>query len=230
MVGLTTELSEGEESADPVADALLAAAEAAEQGDAWGAVKALWQSPVLDGLFRRVRQRWDWLPEDDVDRAVGEAFEALHAAILAGDTIRDPVHWLSRVARNRAAQIMRDRAQEVPYDDSVRIAQGEHGSEQEAILAADERRARAVAHARRLLPRLGQANVQAVMEIVIEAVERQVPSLSVADIAQALGQSQQTVKVWHWRGFQRLKRLAAKEGLAAEDFRLEEVDYEEEED
>jgi hypothetical protein len=38
------------------------------------------------------------------------------------------------------------------------------------------------------------------------------------------------VKVWHWRGFQRLKRLAAKEGLAAEDFRLEEVDDEEEED
>lgn len=226
MVGLTAELSEGEESDGLVADALGAAAKAAEQGDAWGAVEALWKSPVLDGVVRRLRQRWPWLPEDDVNRATGEAFEALHGTILAGDKVRDPVHWLSRVARNRAAQIMRDSARQVPHD-PARVARERCGGEPEAILAADERRARAVAHARRLLPRLGQANVQAVMEVVIDAAEKQVPSLSVVDIALALGQSQQTVKVWYWRGFERLRRLAAEEGLAAEDFRLEEADDEE---
>lgn len=228
-MALVDELGEGRQSADAssaaVSDSLRVAAEAVEEGDPWRAVEALWRSPVLDGVVRRIRGRWPWMPEDDVNLATGEAFEAFHTAILAGDTIRDPVHWLSRVARNRAAQIMRERAREVPHDPS-RISEQEHGGEPEAILAADERRSRAVAHARRLLPRLGQANVQAVMEVVIEAVERQVPSLSVVDIAQTLGQSQQTVKVWYWRGFERLRRLAAEEGLAAEDFRLEDADEE----
>jgi DNA-directed RNA polymerase specialized sigma24 family protein len=223
-VELSSDLSEGEDGAE--ADALRAATEAASKGDAWAAVETLWGSPVLDGVVRRIRQRWSWLPEDDVNRATAEAFEALHAAILGGDTVRDPVHWLSRVARNKAAQIMRERAREVPHDPSL-VTQWDHGGEPEVILAAEERRARAVAHARRLLPRLGQANVQAVMTIVIEAVERQVPSLSIAEIAEALGQSQQTVKTWYWRGFERLKRLAAEEGLAAEDFKLEETDDEE---
>ena len=182
-VALTTELSEGDEFADPVADALRVAAEAAKQGDAWTAIEALWRSPVLDGVVRRVRQRWPWLPEDDIDRATAEAFEALHTAILAGETVRDPVHWLSRVARIRAAQIMREREREIPHD-PWQISQGEHDEKPEVIMAADERRARAVTHARRLLPRLGQANVQAVMEIVIDAVEKQVPSLSIAEIAQ----------------------------------------------
>ncbi|HZT67406.1 MAG TPA: hypothetical protein VFA11_16575 [Acidimicrobiales bacterium] len=212
-----------------VGDALRAAAEAVAAGDAWGAVEALWASPVLDGMVRRVRQRWPWLPDDDVDRAVGEAFDAFHAAVLAGETIRHPVHWLAQTVRNRAAQIMRDRAREVPQDPG-RLGAIAHGGEPELVLAAEERRARAVAHARRLLPRLGQANVQAVMEVVIDAVDRQVPSLSVVDIAQALGQSQQSVKVWYWRGFDRLARLAAEEGLAAEDFRLEHADDEDQEE
>jgi DNA-directed RNA polymerase specialized sigma24 family protein len=223
----TTGLGGDGESVDAVTNALRAAAEAAEKGEAWVAVEALWRSPVLDGVVRRVRGRWPWLPDDDVDRAVSEAFEAFHTAILAGDTVRDPVHWLSRVARNRAAQIMRDGSREVPHD-PAELSQGERDGEAEMILATDERRARAIRHARRLLPRLGQANVQAVMEVVIDAVERDIPSLSVAEIAQSLGQSQQTVKVWYWRGFERLKRLAAEQGLAAEDFRLEEADDEEE--
>lgn len=226
---LTTELGEGEESGDAVADALSAAAKAAEHGHAWVAVEALWGSPVLDGVVRRVRQRWPWLPEDDVNRAISEAFEAFHDAILAGNTVREPAHWLSRVARNRAAQIMRDSAREIPYDPS-QVAQENYLDEPEVILAADERRARAVAHARRLLPQLGQANVQAVMEIVIDAAEKQVPSLSTMEIALALGQSQPSVKVWYGRGFERLKRLAAKEGLAAENFRLEEADDDDEEE
>jgi DNA-directed RNA polymerase specialized sigma24 family protein len=226
-VDLSTELDDGKESNDAVAFALRAAAEAAATANAWMAVDVLWRSPVLDGVIRRIQRRWPWLPEDDVNRATAEAFEALHAAVMAGGTVRDPVHWLSRVARNRAAQIMRDRSREIPVADQSWLSLGEHGGEPESILAADERRARAVAHARRLLPRLGQANVQAVMEVVIDAVERQVPSLSVADIALALGQSQQTVKVWYWRGFERLRRLAAEEGLAAEDFRLEVVHNEE---
>jgi DNA-directed RNA polymerase specialized sigma24 family protein len=224
VVELTSESSEGGDRVE--VDALRAAAEAAAKGNAWAAVEILWGSPVLDGVIRRISRRWPWLPDDDVNRAAAEAFEALHAAILAGDTIRDPVHWLSYVARNKAAQIMRERAREVPHDPS-RVLQWDHGGEPEVILAAEERRARAVAHARRLLPRLGQANVQAVMTIVIEAVERQVPSLSIAEIAEALGQSQPTVKTWYWRGFERLKRLAAEEGLAAEDFKLEETDDEE---
>jgi DNA-directed RNA polymerase specialized sigma24 family protein len=213
---------------DGVREAVAGAAEAAATGDAWGAVEALWRSPVLDGVVQRIRQRWPWLPDDDVDRATTEAFEAFHATVRRGERVRDPVHWLSRTARNRAAQIMRDRAREVPQD-PTRVTHWDHDGEPEAVLAADERRSRAVAHARRLLPRLGQANVQAVMEVVLDAVERRVPSLSVIDIARALGQSQESVKVWYWRGFDRLTRLAAEEGLAAEDFQLERIDDEEEE-
>jgi DNA-directed RNA polymerase specialized sigma24 family protein len=218
-----------EEGDDPVAHALDAAADAVATGDAWGAVEILWASPVLDGLVRRVRRRWPWLPDDDVDRATGEAFEAFHAAIVADETIRNPVHWLARTSLNRAAQIMRERAREVPHD-PARVIRPEYDGDPELILAAEERRARAVAHARRLLPRLGQANVQAVMEVVIDAVERQVPSLSVVDIAQAVAQSQQSVKVWYWRGFERLTRLAAEEGLATEEFRLEHIDEDEEDE
>jgi DNA-directed RNA polymerase specialized sigma24 family protein len=226
MRALTTRVSGDEESTDAIADALRAAGEAVEKGEPWAAVEALWRSPVLDGVIRRVSGRWSWLPEDDVNRAVAEAFEALHAAIQGGTRVRDPVHWLSRVASNRAAQIMRDTAREAPSDPS-KLGDDTPESDPAMILATEERRRRAVAHARRLLPRLGQTNVQAVMQIVIDAVEREIPSLPMAEIAQALDQSEQSVKVWYSRGFQRLKREAAKEGLTAEDFKLEETDDEE---
>lgn len=187
--------------------------------DAWAAVEALWRSPVLDGVKRRVQAQWPWLPADDVDAAVAEAFEALFATLRKGTPVGDHAHWLSRTARNRAAELMRSRARVHLRDPS----QGAwpHGGDPEAILDADERRTRAVAHARRLLPRIASANVRAVMEVVIEAAERELPSLTFDDIAEATGLSRDNVKTWHWRGFQQIARLARAEGLADDDFTLD---------
>jgi hypothetical protein len=75
VVTLAGRLDVGEgEQADRARDgtiqeAVATAREAVEAGDAWRAVEALWASPVLDGVVRRVWRHWPWLPDDDVDRA-----------------------------------------------------------------------------------------------------------------------------------------------------------------
>lgn len=190
---------------------------AAASGDRWEAVKVLFASPAFDGLSARLRAQWSWLPSDDVNQAVAEAFEALYQALGKGFKIEDPVLWLAGVARHKAANIMRARERE-ELRGKMPLAVG---SLRRDLLPDDsERRSKLAQLARGLLLRVGSANVQAVMGFYIDAVEQGVASLGYQEIADALGMDKDNVKTWAHRGFRRLSRVAQEEGLAAEHFEL----------
>ncbi len=82
----------------------------------------------------------------------------------------------------------------------------------------------AVATARRLLPKLGQQNVQDVMRCLIDAVEAGEQDLPHRVVADALGLNQGTVRVLMKRGLDRLARAARAEGLVRADFELVKLD------
>lgn len=191
--------------------------QAVTAGARWEAVKVLFASPAFDGLCARLRSQWPWLPEDDVNLAVAEAFEALYEALGKGAPPEDPVLWLAGVARHKAADIMRARESE-ELRGELPLAAGSLGRD---LLADDrERRSKLAQLARGLLPRVGSANVRAVMGFYIDAVEQGVTSLGYQEIADALGLDKDNVKTWAHRGFRRLARAAREEGLAAAHFEL----------
>ncbi|MEM8974838.1 MAG: hypothetical protein AAGD43_22495 [Pseudomonadota bacterium] len=66
---------------------------------------------------------------------------------------------------------------------------------------------------RQLLPRLGQKNAQAVMELILEAAEQHQMELTDQQIADTLGLTVDNVKKARQRGFQRLARIVDEEGL-----------------
>lgn len=205
---------------------------AAEAGDRWEAVKTLFASPVFDGLSARLRAQWPWLPSDDVNQAVAEAFEALYEGLGKGITVEDPVLWLAGVARHKATDIMRGREREELRGEMPLAAR----ALQPNLLSDDTGRRSLLAQlARGLLPRLGSRNIQAVMGFYIDAVEQGATSLGYQEIADALSFDKDNVKVWAHRGFRRLARVAQEEGLAAANFELipDELaleDYDESED
>ncbi len=69
--------------------------------------------------------------------------------------------------------------------------------------------------ARELLPRIGYGQVVDVMEILIDAVENELPDLPAADIAEQLDISAAAARTLVSRGLKRLRRLADQEGVAA---------------
>lgn len=190
---------------------------AVSAGDRWQAVKVIFASPVFDGLCARLRAQWAWLPTDDVNQAVAEAFDALYESLGKEVVVEDPVLWLAGVSRHKAADIMRAREYE-ELRGEMPTATANLGRD----LPADdaERRSRLAQLARGLLPRVGSANVQAVMGFYIDAVEQGISSLSYQEIAQALGMDKDNVKTWAHRGFRRISRAAEEDGLAAENFEL----------
>lgn len=196
---------------------------AVEAGAQWDAVKVLFASPAFDGLIARLRAQWSWLPADDANQAVAEAFEALYEALGKGAVIEDPMLWLAGVARHKSADIMRAREQEELRGEMPLAT----GSLRRDLLADDSgRRSKLAQLARGLLPRVGSANVQAVMGFYIDAVEQGITSLGYQEIADALGLDKDNVKTWAHRGFRRLARAAQEDGLAAENFELSPREFE----
>lgn len=89
----------------------------------------------------------------------------------------------------------------------------------------EEMRARAIAITRGLLPRLGQRNVQSVMEYVLEVIEAEPERIEIPndELADALGLTVDVAKKSKSRGFQRLERIVKEEGLAEEGFSFSEL-------
>lgn len=192
---------------------LARAAEAGAAGDLEEMVTALYRSGYLDGLRRILAKRCSEVPHPELDYAVSRGVDALYESVRDGRKIRNVGAFLYKVAFRRALDYARLRARE-----SLTLDEAEwpaHVADKDPdIEDPDALRAEALRHARRLLPQLGQTNVQRVMAMVLDAVEAQVDDLSNEDIATALGLSIDTVKQSKSRGFRRLRRLAHEEGLA----------------
>jgi len=207
--------SEGDPPSDGKPDWLEVALRAAETGNPAGMLEALHNSRVLDGLVRHVRHRWDDLDEDDAENVVAESVDALYANASKGGKIRQPAAYLFKVAMNLAQDRYEAKIQHDPFDDENEV----HNREPQHSRTADrdQLRTQALAIARRLLPLLGQENMQLVMTYYLDAVEKRIAHVSTEEVAEALGLSPETVRQHKSRGFRRLKRVAREQGIKLED-------------
>jgi RNA polymerase sigma factor (sigma-70 family) len=195
---------------------LLRAKEAASAKDLKAMVEALYASGVLDGLVRRLGEKWSSaLDAEDVDFAIAQATDVLYLAVTQGTRFTDLVAFLWKVADRRLCDRVRQRRRERPRDpaDMERVVAADDSTEDDGA-DRERKRAQALAVARSVLPRLGQEHVQSVMAYVFDAVEAGREDVPNAEIAEALGLSNQTVRTSLSRGFKRLSRIALENGLA----------------
>jgi DNA-directed RNA polymerase specialized sigma24 family protein len=229
--------------ADGQREALERARAAAIAGSFPAFFQALYDSHILDGLVRRLEASMD---RHDADFAVGEAVDALWAELSKAAAVADVAAFLVKATQRRAAEIRRTHRRErglTPHDlDAVEAMEARRDPDRFKSHDFDDQRAsyesparndlrrEAVQAARRLIPRLGQQNVQLVMSYLVDAVEQEREDLPAQEVAEALGLTVGTAKVSMTRGLQRLNRIARQEGLAAHLLRDLGVELEDEED
>ncbi|MBD2771300.1 RNA polymerase sigma factor [Iningainema tapete] len=202
---------------------LTRAKEAAASGEPGKMLEFLHRSFVLDGLTRRIALKWRSLSRDEVDDIVAKAVDILYEAIRDGKKVSKLVPYLLKTCEHKACDYYRTRQNEKPVtpDDLEHIADQSSELEDDfdrstKELDWEEKRSRAIAIARSLIPRLGQHNVQKVMNYILDALSVDCVDISNAEIAEALGLSLDVVRQSKHRGFQRLERIVREEGLAAQ--------------
>jgi DNA-directed RNA polymerase specialized sigma24 family protein len=170
---------------------LQAAREAAEKREPAQMLEHLAASKFLDGLLKRLQQKWDALPETEIEDCVACAVDDLYDAIGSGRYVRNLDGWLWKVANNKADDTWRkdyrlrnDRNDELPEDPDESITDAER-TRLDAL--AEHRRAEAIRFARRLIPRIGQGQIASMMELLLDAVEKRIPDLPSSIIADSLG-------------------------------------------
>lgn len=193
------------------------AQQAAAARDATGMIKALMASGYMDGIVRRLQQRWPRLPRDDIDDCIAEAVDSAYVAVSGGQLVHQLAGWLWKVAdRNAYDRWYKDhegRRSTANLPDESTEAELDEAQRQGRDALADHRRCEAIRLARRLLPRIGEGQVVAVMELVIETVEAQLPDLSAETVAETLGISAPAARSLMSRGLDRLRRVARDEGV-----------------
>ncbi len=193
-----------------------AAAQAAE-GDAEGALRTVVASGYPDRLVTgTLAARYSRVPRDVRAEAVAEGVAALHQAVVARRPVPRPGGYVLKVADAICANEQRRQEAQasvhVLTDRDLLGATNPWAVTEDAELRA-RRRTAAVRLARSLLPRLGQERAQQVMGYVLDAVERGDVHVPSQDIAEALGVSDDVVRQSLSRGFRRLARLGAAQGL-----------------
>jgi len=200
-----------------------AAQEAAGSGDPRKLAYALSERLVLDGLIRRLQAKWESIPPDDLDFIVAEAVDKLYVVVSRGEKIANFMGYLWKTSDHMADKYIRRHKHEIAVSPKDLELIPDHSTDPAVEVPTTEeeheqRRRRAIAIARSLLPRLGQQNVQSVMTYVIDAVEVGCEDLPNSEISEALHLSLETVRTSLSRGFKRLSRIARDENLMDSDF------------
>lgn len=191
------------------------AQEHAQSGEAWNAVKDLFDREIFGRIRSRLRRQWNWITDAQIDDATVDAYVALYREIASGGSIDDPVAWLATVAWRRAADTMRKTELEELTDPS-RVPLFDPDQQ-----VAQERTEQAFAAFAQLVERLTPDGVRRVMAVVCDAYRSGTYTLTNREIAEILGEPTETVKKWRQRGFQRLGRLMQQEGLVDDDCHLD---------
>ena len=202
------------------AEALARAHESAARSDAVGMLRALDESCLLDGIVRYLSNRWQSVHVDDLEFIVGEAVDAFYSTVKSGTRVRHVAAWLSKAAFRMTYNFHAAR-KEVPNADLSNYE--DYRSDSTIIADHDARRKNALQFARRMLPTLGEDNVQRVIEYLLDAVEAGREDLPAQEIADAMGVTSNTVRTWMSRGLRRLTRRARDEGLTRADFDVPEA-------
>jgi hypothetical protein len=134
---------------------------AAASGEVKAMLEALHQAGVTDGLVRQLRAHWPSLHETDADFIIGEAVDAFYTAVRGGKTVTNVVAYIWKAADHMAsdhhARRQREGAgslEDAPgtLDQGLAVVAGDTRPAEDAD--QERRRPQALAHARRLLPRL----------------------------------------------------------------------------
>lgn len=196
--------------------ALQDAKEAAVAGEPTRMLDCLFASFALDGLSRRLRDKWGFLKvdQDACNDVVAESVDCLYHEIRQGRKVSEVVSWLWKVANRLASNRERKRTQENSnQQDNLEGVVEPDRTMSDPEVDWDQRRRRAIAEARKLLPKLGQENLQAVMSYILDAIQAGANDVSNTEISEALGLSANTVAQCKLRGFDRLKRVAREADL-----------------
>ena len=189
----------------------------------WSHLWSMWEDGLIDGIHRElVRYVKRRLPFESqrgefAERVVAEAFDQLFESTYKGKKIREPRAWLYKVVWALAQKRLQQA--ESLRDNAVSIASILHGSaESHAVVTAHERKhaARvkaALAHAKRLLPRIGTGQVLELMTLFLEAVELGIPDFPPSAIAATMGISEPQARTLLHRGLMRLRREAERDGI-----------------
>lgn len=207
--------------------ALERATEAAKKKDPVEFLSAVAESHFIDGATGRLQSQYPGLDPDSLHEVISGAIDQFYEEVSAGGVVRRPVTWLWKSIKGRAFDLIyRTWAEEVPTDPSHLSTATEtvrpssildevlEGVEVDEDDVPEERiRALALQVARRLLPQLGQQNVQAVMAYLFEAVEQGVEDVTNEEIGEALGLELDTVRYSKSRGWKRLERIVRDQGI-----------------
>jgi DNA-directed RNA polymerase specialized sigma24 family protein len=187
-------------------------------------IEALFEGQVLDGMKRRLHRRWPSVPGPEIDYVVSEAVGVLYQDMSGGTKILNPLGYVWRVAFRRASDYYQMRSRERLVNIEIldqRAAPEPQDFEENEETVYERRRVEAkkqvVELARGLLPRLGQANVQAVVGFYIDTVAAGRLEITNFEIGEALGLSGDTVRTSLSRGLRRLRRLAREDGIEFRD-------------
>ena len=180
-------------------------------------IEALAASHFLDGLVRLLANKWRNLPRSEIEYCVAQAVDKAYEHLAEKPSIINLGGWLYKVAFYQADSLWnkdyKNREDNARLDNTAskdQLSEAEHLRQDEL---ADSRKAEAIRHARRLLPKIGHGQITDVMELIIDAVEHEIPDLSPKEIGDALGISPDSARTLRNRGFARLARIAREEGI-----------------
>jgi DNA-directed RNA polymerase specialized sigma24 family protein len=187
--------------------------QAAAQGDPVQMLDALFQTGILDGIARFVAANWSEFDFEDGTVFAAAAVDELYSRIHAGFTIKHISGYLFKIALNKAHDEYGKRAENVSLDDIGDLADP-RTVPSTPPLPREALKKRALQLARQFLNELGQQNIQRVMAIYFDAVEKGIEDVSTAEIAEALHITEDTVRQCRSRGWRRLQRIAQEHGVS----------------
>lgn len=203
---------DGRASKESVEAQSRAAGEAARRGDAEGMVHAVFAGNLVDWLFWRVSKQYASVPAQDIQDCVAEAIGDAYRALVTGTRISALPGYLFKAASTKVVDLLRARRDERSAD--MDGFAGTRDPTIDAIRDGTRKKLRqeALAKARALLPQLGMDNIRKIMEVIFDAVEKEVTDLRDSEIAEVVGLTEETVRRLKNRGFERLRRLANDKG------------------
>jgi DNA-directed RNA polymerase specialized sigma24 family protein len=208
-------MTDGQAKAAAVPEELvLAARDAAANGDVVGMLRALTESRFLEALQRYMEADWAHL---DAHKVISDAVNEFYERANAGTSIRKPMGYLFMTVKKMAIREHEARSREVEFSNA----------ENEASLAAtdkvlrnrvgrEERRVRALAIARSLLPRIGQETLRNIAAYYLDAVERDATCVDDGELADTFGLTEATARRLKNRALERLQREARAAGISIE--------------
>lgn len=192
-------------------ECIAAAERALRAGDLDQVLRVLYGHQMMDALTRIVHHRHDGLRPEDVDDVVVEAVRRLYVKVSNGEEVRDFGSYITTVARGLAAKIQETLIHEEGLDGnaSVRSVSPEDvvlGLDRESL--TEEQWGQLFKSLRFLLSTLQMGTVREVMTYVVDMYEQGVEDPSDGEIAEALAVNVASVRVWRFRGCQRLRERA----------------------